>query len=199
MNRLTLRELERNYKNCELCDLHKSRKKVVFGWGFPHSKVLLVAERPVRNDEATGIPFSGSAGELLDKILAAPKVEIPKSDAYLTNVVLCRAPNDRSPRVSEIRSCHDRLITEIELVDPTFAVAMGRLPMLHLLNLQGKLEELRGWYVTQTKDKEYKTFLTFNPASALYGDPETIKAKKKMMYQDWQIIGDAYRDTVKDI
>lgn len=107
--------------------------------------------------------------------------------------MLCRPPEDRSSRAGEIKACSDRLWKHIELVDPRIIVAMGRLPMIYLLGVKGKLEELRGWYGTLVRGRRLPVFLTLNPASALYGEPEEIKRKKAMMYQDWQEIARAFR------
>lgn len=189
----SLESLYAEYKDCRRCDLAESRLAVVFGAGNPQANLFLLAERPGGLDEITGAPFSGPAGDMLYRILAAPKVEIPRQDIYITNIVLCRPPQDRSPRAGEIKACSDRLWKHIELVDPRIIVAMGRLPMIYFLGVKGKLEELRGWYETLVRGRRLPVFLTLNPASALYGEPEEIKRKKAMMYRDWQEIARAFR------
>jgi DNA polymerase len=189
-----LTKLEEGYRACQRCDLWRSRTQIVFGIGNPGATVLLLAERPGRQDDLTGLPFSGPSGDLLDRILKAPKVEIPKDDVYITNMVLCRAPDDRSPRASEIQACRERLHQQISFINPRLIVAMGRLPMIYFLGLKGKLEELRGWYETLVRGQRVPVFLTFNPASALYGQAWEIKQKKHRMYEDWKQIGERYRD-----
>ena len=194
----TLEQLHEEYKDCQRCDLSQSRKVVMFGDGDPNARVVLLAERVGGYDEERGHLFSGPAGELLDKILAAPGVEIPKEDVYITNLVLCRAPKDRSPKVGEIRACQERLFEQLEIISLKLLVAMGRLPMLYFLNLKGRLEENRGWHEFQLSNLvTVKTFLTFNPASALYGQPEDIKYKKRLMYDDWKQVGNAYREIIQ--
>lgn len=188
-----LERLEAEYRDCQRCELCRSRTQIVLGVGSEPARVLLLAERPGRQDDVTGLPFSGPSGDLLDRILAAPKVEIPKRDLYITNMVLCRAPLDRSPRASEIKACSDRLHQQIALIDPQLIVAMGLLPMRYFLGLKGKLEEQRGWYETLVRGRRAPVFLTFNPASALYGQAWEIKRKKQMMYEDWKQIGARYQ------
>lgn len=188
-----LERLETKYRDCQRCGLCQSRTQIVFGVGAPSATVLLLAERPGRQDDLTGLPFSGPSGDLLQRILAAPKVEIPKDDVYITNMVLCRAPQDRSPYASEIKACNDRLHQQIRIIDPKLIVAMGLLPMRYFLGLKGKLEEQRGWYETLVRGRRVPVFLTFNPASALYGQAWEIKRKKQMMYEDWKQIGEKYR------
>ncbi|WP_089719070.1 uracil-DNA glycosylase [Candidatus Entotheonella palauensis] len=120
--------LRQAYQDCERCALSASRSRVVFGHGRPGAPLFLLAERIGEMDEQTGRPFSGPAGELLMRILAAPQVEIPAHDVYLSNLVLCRSETNRSPRVAEMRACRERLIQEMELVNSPLLVVLGRLP-----------------------------------------------------------------------
>lgn len=188
-----LRKLHDAYRDCRRCELWRSRHQIVFGIGHPQARMLLLAERPGRQDDLTGVPFSGPSGQLLNRILMAPRVEIPPADVYITNMVLCRAPEDRSPRAAEIVACRERLHQQIALINPRLVVAMGRLPMIYFLGINGKLEEVRGWYETLIRGQRVPVFLTFNPASALYGQAWQIKQKKRLMYDDWQQIGARYR------
>lgn len=193
----TLVDLYKEYEHCTLCELCHSRQAVMFGDGEPNAQVMLIAERVGGLDEQNRKLFSGPAGELLIKILAAPNVEIPRKDVYLTNLVLCRTPQDRAPRAGEIKKCSPRLQEQIEILLPKVIIAAGRLPMLYFLNLKGTLEEHRGWHEVNVLLHTIKTYLTFNPASALYGEPEDIKHKKMLMYEDWKKIGAYYREVIK--
>lgn len=188
-----LSRLEADYRHCQRCELWRSRTQIVFGLGAPWAPVLLLAERPGRHDDLTGRPFSGPSGDLLDRILAAPGVGIPKSDVYIMNMVLCRPPRDRSPRATEIKACQERLHRHMAIIQPQLIVALGRLPMIYFLGLRGKLEQRRGWYETLVRGQRVPVFLTFNPASALYGQAWEIKHKKRLMYEDWKQIGARYR------
>jgi DNA polymerase len=144
-------------------------------------------------DEQAGRPFAGPAGELLARLLAAPDVEIPPNDVYLTNLVLCRGPGDRSPRASEIRACQARLRQEIQCVGPQLLVVLGRLPMQHFLGEKGPLERHRGWHMWQQDGVSLPAYVTFNPASVRYGQPYDMHRKKFLIYADWQAIAQAYR------
>lgn len=189
----TLEALRIAYDECQGCALAQSRQRVVFGHGPLQAPLMLLAERIGGMDEETGRPFSGPAGELLTRILAAPGVEIPREHVYITNLVLCRAPADRSPRVAEVRACQGRLQDEIRLVAPQLLVVLGRLPVQHFLGGKGGLERQRGWWSGASPALPMPVYVTFNPASALYGDAHGIRRKKVLMYEDWQAIGDAYR------
>ncbi len=178
------------YQDCRRCELAASRARVVFGHGRPGAPLFLLAERIGEMDEQAGRPFAGPAGDLLTRILAAPQVEIPPDAVYLSNLVLCRAANNRSPRVAEIRACHERLAQEMQLVGSQLLVVLGRLPWQQILGGKGALERQRGWYRTADGQPAY---VTFNPASALYGEAHAIRRKKVLIYEDWQAIAAAYR------
>ncbi len=182
--------LRQAYDDCQRCALATSRSRVVFGHGRPGAPLFLLAERIGEMDEQTGRPFSGPSGDLLRRILAAPQVEIPVDDIYLSNLVLCRGPNDRSPRVAEMRACRERLAQEMQLVGAQVLVVLGRLPWQQLLGGKGALERQRGWYRTP---EGVAAYVTFNPASALHGEAHAIRRKKLLIYEDWQAIAAAYR------
>lgn len=186
----SLDALRQAYRNCQRCALSASRCRVVFGQGRPGAPLFLLAERIAEMDERTGRPFSGPAGDLLMRILAAPQVEIPPDDVYLSNLVLCRAGNNRSPRVAEMRACRERLAQEMQLVGPQLLVVLGRLPWQQVLGGKGSLERQRGWYRTP---RGLLAYVTFNPASALHGEAHAIRRKKLLIYEDWQAIATAYR------
>ena len=188
-----LENLRMTYAACQRCALARSRAQVVFGRGLPGAPVLLVAERIGKSDEKVGRPFAGPAGVLFERILAAPNVEIPRRDVYITNLVLCRTPAGRSPRVEEIRACQERLHQEILLVEPRLLVILGRLPLQYFLGVRGNLERHRGWQTWQHAAQRRPAYVTFNPASTLYGEPRDIRRKKLLIYEDWQAIAQAYR------
>ncbi len=190
---VALEALRMTYAACQRCALADSRAQVVFGRGLPGAPLLLVAERIGESDEKVGRPFAGPAGVLLERIMAAPNVEIPRQDVYMTNLVLCRTPADRSPRVGEIRACQERLHQEILLVEPHLLIILGRLPLQYFLGLKGNLERHRGWHTWQHAAWHRPAYVTFNPASALYGEPRDIRRKKLLIYEDWQAIAQAYR------
>ncbi len=189
----TLEALQEAYAACQRCALGQSRARVVFGHGAVPAPLLLLAERIGGTDEQVGRPFAGPAGELLRRILAAPQVEIPFHDVYITNLVVCRAPADRSPHVAEIRACRERLLQEIAVVSPRLLVVLGRLPLQYFLGVKGGVERQRGWYTWAHAAGSVPAYVTLNPASALYGEPHDIRRKKLLIYEDWQAIAEAYR------
>ena len=188
-----LAALRAAYSDCQRCTLAQSRARVVFGSGAPGAPLLLLAERIGSRDEQVGRPFAGPAGELLERLLAAPRVEIRRSDVYITNLVLCRTPAERAPRVGEIRACQERLQQEITLVAPRLLVILGRLPLQYFLGGQNGLERQRGWWTWHHESGVLPAYVTFNPASVLHGEARDIRRKKLLIYEDWQAIAAAYR------
>jgi uracil-DNA glycosylase len=187
----SLDALREVYQDCQRCALAASRARVVFGHGRPGAPLFLLAERIGETDERTGRPFSGPAGDLLARILAAPQVEIPADDVYLSNLVLCRATDNRSPRVAEMHACRERLDREINGVGPQFLVVLGRLPWQQVLGGKGALERQRGWHRTAAGLPAY---VTLNPASVLHGEAYAVRRKKMLIYEDWRAIAAAYRE-----
>ena len=92
-----LEELARQVAVCTKCDLALNRTHTVLGSGDPHSPLMLVGEGPGENEDATGLPFVGRAGKLLDDILAA--VDLTRQDVYLPNIVKCRAAVEEGGRL----------------------------------------------------------------------------------------------------
>ena len=92
-----LAELARQVSVCTRCDLALTRSNTVFGSGDPYSPLILVGEGPGENEDATGLPFVGRAGKLLDDILAA--VNLTRKDVYITNIVKCRAAVQEGERM----------------------------------------------------------------------------------------------------
>jgi DNA polymerase len=155
-----MKRLIRQVARCPRCpELVASRTAPVFGAGKLSVKALLVGEAPGRQEDARGQPFVGQAGKLLDELLDA--VGLKRSDVFLTNVIKCRPPNNRTPKSQEICNCLPYLHEQIALVKPRIICALGRIAACALLQTNQPLESLRG------KTHEYEgipLICTFHPA-----------------------------------
>ncbi len=129
-------------RSCTLCRLHSSRIHAVPGEGPLEADVFLIGEAPGREEDATGTPFVGSAGKILDKALAAAR--LLRSSVYITNVVKCRPPANRGPRSDEIESCRPYLMTQIAAVRPKVLVTLGSTALKALLGTGVDLKDARG-------------------------------------------------------
>lgn len=128
-------------KDCTACDLSKSRKNFVFGYGHPQAKIMLIGEAPGREEDETGIPFVGAAGKLLDKMLQA--IGIVRDDVFIANVLKCRPPQNRDPLPDEVVRCEPYLKKQLEIIRPAILISLGRISGQTLLRSRASLSELR--------------------------------------------------------
>jgi uracil-DNA glycosylase len=128
---------------CTRCRLAEGRTQVVFADGNPAARVLVVGEAPGANEDATGRPFVGAAGKLLDLLLAA--VDLSREDSvYICNVIKCRPPGNRNPRPDEIDACSPYLRAQIQAVQPEAILAVGTFAGQLLTGEGAPLGRLRG-------------------------------------------------------
>jgi len=123
----SLEQIDSEIKICQRCELRAGCTQPVPGIGNIGSKYLLLGEAPGREEDVAGLPFIGSAGRKLDKLLALADIDI--NDCYLSNVCRCRPPSNRTPRKKEIKACVDFLWREIRLVEPEYVIVLGTTPL----------------------------------------------------------------------
>lgn len=162
-------KLKETVTGCEQCGLCKGRKKAVFGVGDEKAKWLFIGEGPGRNEDAQGEPFVGPAGKLLDNMLVA--MGLKRGDnAYIANIVKCRpvdeSGKDRPPSPQEVASCMPYLQRQIDLIQPTVLVALGKTAALSLLGLDPAtpVSKLRG---TVHRYRDLPLVVTYHPAYLL--------------------------------
>jgi DNA polymerase len=137
-------------RSCTACKLCHGRKNVVPGEGVPHPLVLVIGEGPGADEDASGRPCVGAAGQLLDRMLASIKLSREKN-CFIANIVKCRPPGNRDPENEEAASCMKFLERQITLLSPLLILSAGRTSAKNLLNtvegitrLRGKWKALRG-------------------------------------------------------
>jgi DNA polymerase len=124
------------------CALCPSRTNAVPGEGNPRARLVCVGEGPGATEDATGRPFVGQAGKLLEGILQA--IDVPRETVYITNIVKCRPPQNRKPLPDEIAACIPYLYRQLELIRPKVILALGGTAGEALLGVKKSLGELRG-------------------------------------------------------
>ncbi len=157
-----LEVLKEEYKNCQKCELHRSRLKFVYGEGAPQARLMVIGEGPGADENVTGRPFVGKAGQLLTKMLLA--IKINREEAYITNIVKCRPPNNREPNDGEISACKPYLLEQIEKIKPQVILLLGKTAALGLLGLTdalGKLREQEHFF------QGIPVFITYHPSALL--------------------------------
>lgn len=121
----TLEELHAKIRRCTRCaELVRSRTQAVPGVGPAPARVLFIGEAPGRWEDEKGEPFVGDAGAYLTELLQ--KIGLRRSEVFITNVIKCRPPENRSPKPDEIENCRSYLLRQIEFVRPDLIVLLGR-------------------------------------------------------------------------
>ena len=171
---------ETEVKGCTRCVLSQTRQHTVFGEGSPDAKVFFVGEGPGANEDESGRPFVGRAGELLDKMIMA--MGLSREQVYIANVVKCRPPGNRVPAAGEVEACTPYLVKQLDWIRPAAIVTLG-LPATHFL-LGGKtaMGKLRGrWHSW----RGIKLMPTYHPAYVLRTPTKQVKG---MVWSDLQMV-----------
>jgi DNA polymerase len=166
--------------SCDKCRLSQTRTNVVLGEGDLRAPLMFIGEGPGQQEDLTGRPFVGAAGQLLDKMLAA--IGLTREQVYICNIVKCRPPNNRVPEPDERAICMCYLRQQVALVRPKVIVCLGSTPARALLGEDIRITRDRG--VWQLK-KGVWFMPTFHPA-ALLRDAD----KKRPAWEDFKAIRD---------
>lgn len=164
-----LEGLHEEVRVCTACPLHENRTHAVPGEGGTHAPIMMVGEAPGREEDLTGRPFCGPAGDHFD--LALAHAGLPREDLYVTSAVKCRPPNNRNPHKAELETCRELwLWRQIELVDPDLVVLLGKVPILQVLGERGRLRDMHG----EVRELDGRKYLpTYHPAAAMrFPEPE---------------------------
>jgi len=184
----SLKQLSETVSQCQQCSLSQTRRCVVFGTGPENAALMLIGEAPGEDEDRTGKPFVGKAGQLLDKILAA--IDFSRDDVYITNILKCRPPMNRDPKPEEITTCLPFLQNQISLIRPQIILALGRTAAQTLSGSTDPLNQLRG----RTHAFEGVPFLaTYHPAALL-----RHAEWKKPTWKDIQAVRRLYDQRVGD-
>ena len=147
---------------CSRCHLREKCSRVVMGEGSVHNKIMLIGEGPGADEDKRGRPFVGRAGELLNEMLKDNGMA--REDLYISNIVKCRPPDNRTPREDEMDACAPILKAEVKLIEPKVIVPLGSTSLNYLLGGGQSITEKRGQWI----EKGDLYFLpTFHPAYIL--------------------------------
>jgi len=167
----SLEVLARTAQACTLCRLSEKRRSVVFGEGSPQAPVMFIGEGPGAEEDRTGRPFVGQAGQLLDRMIVA--MGFARTDVYIANVVKCRPPGNRDPQDDEAAACAPYLDRQIELIRPQVIVALGKPAARRLTGSTKPIGALRGRWSSY---RGTPLMPTFHPAYLL----RTPSAKREV-------------------
>ena len=176
----TIEEIRLDIGNCTRCPLHEGRTKIVHSTGNFNADLMFVGEAPGADEDASGLPFVGRAGQLLTKIIEG--IGMKREDVLIGNINRCRPPANRQPTLPEAHTCRPFLMREIAVVRPKIIVVMGNTAMKNLLDTKEGITKLRGEF------QDYfgvKVMPTFHPAYLLR-DPR----KKREVWEDMKKVRD---------
>lgn len=160
-----LEKLDQLMSACSKCALRENCSRVVFGEGDPKAEIMFIGEAPGKKEDETGIPFVGSSGKILDKILES--IDIKREEIYLTNICKCRPPKNQDPLPEEVAACWPYLEKQITIIDPKIIVTLGKyalnafLPEAKISEMHGKIQEIE-----LPKIGRRKIFPSYHPAAA---------------------------------
>lgn len=174
----TLEQLKNECASCQGCALGATRTNLVFGTGNPNADLMFVGEAPGEQEDLSGVPFVGRAGQLLDKFLMA--VDIRREDVYIANILKCRPPKNRDPLPEEEDACIGYLREQVRLIRPKVIVCLGRISAMRLIKPDFKITKEHGvWF----EKGSFAMTAVYHPA-ALLRDPR----KKEEMLEDMKKI-----------
>jgi DNA polymerase len=163
---------------CHRCQLSATRKNIVFGEGDEKARLVFVGEGPGYDEDATGRPFVGKAGQLLTRIITA--IGMKRDEVYITNVVKCHPPQNRTPWLNEIARCYPFLAKQLQAIRPGVICALGNAAAQTLLDTDAGITAVRGTFQLW---EGIKVMPTFHPAYLLR-NPE----RKKETWNDMKAI-----------
>ena len=161
---------------CVACGLAPTRTQTVFGVGVDRPAWLIVGEAPGAEEDASGEPFVGPAGKLLDAMLASVG-HARERDVFIANMVKCRPPGNRDPSPSELSACRPFLERQIALLQPRVVLVVGKVASAALLGHEGTMGSARGRVHRLSIDgRDIPAIATYHPSYLLRSAAEKAKA-----------------------
>lgn len=182
LSRLSYKELEEKAQKCTKCILAKTRTRVVFGHGPVPCDLMLIGEGPGEQEDLSGLPFVGKAGQLLTQILASINIDREK-DIYITNIVKCRPPENRAPQTEETNACYPYLEAQISIIKPKIILLAGAPATKVVLKNEEPITKIRGqWF--KLPGTEITIMPIFHPSYLLRNQSKEVGSPKWLTWQD---------------
>ena len=179
-----LNKLKKKIELIKNCELKKNATNLVFSDGNINSKIMIIGEGPGANEDIEGKPFVGRAGKLLDKMLAAIKLD--RTKVYISNVVNYRPPENRKPTELEIERYLPYLENHIEIINPKILILLGSTALNTLVGNEVVISKARGkWIQKQIGEAKPWIIASFHPAF-LMRQPD----QKKWSWIDLKMVRD---------
>ena len=169
---------------CQKCRLCAGRTYPVPGEGNPHARLMFIGEGPGRDEDQTGRPFVGRAGQLLDKMIGA--IGLSREEVFIANVVKCRPPQNRAPEADEVAACMPYLRAQVGLIRPQVIVLLGSSALGAILGPEHRITRERGAWIER---KGVFFMPTFHPAALLRDE-----SKKRPVWEDLKKVRDKLQE-----
>jgi uracil-DNA glycosylase len=190
-----LDELKAEAIACQKCPLAATRTNVVVERGNRQALITIIGEGPGQNEDETGLPFVGKAGQLLDKILQSVDLD-PEQDVYICNVVKCRPPNNRVPEDIEMAACKPYLLEQIRLINPKIILLTGATAVKAVTGDKRGITKIRG----EWSEWEGRLIMPIlHPAYLLRNASRAQGSPKWLMWQDIQTVKAKYLELKAEI
>ncbi len=164
----SLEAIEKTVKSCRKCEIANSRLNAVPGQGNPKARLMFVGEAPGADEDKQGLAFIGRAGKLLTDIIIA--MGLTRDEVFIGNILKCRPPGNRDPKLDEIDNCWPYLKHQLEIIQPEIIVALGAHAARTLLDTKEAIGKLRGRFHEYRYSDEVepaKLMPTYHPAYLL--------------------------------
>ena len=172
---LSMDDLAVRASTCVKCPLSLTRHHVVVGSGPRIPSLVLLGEAPGKNEDEVGEPFIGRSGQLLFT-LVHEETGLLREQCYVTSVVKCRPPNNRTPRARELLACRPWWEEQLALLEPAIIVTLGNTSTREILRTKATIGELRGKVQPLGRSRVVPTY---HPAAALRGGPSVVSAMRE--------------------
>lgn len=180
---VTMDIMKEHCNRCQRCELGATRTNAVVGRGNEQADLMIVGEGPGQNEDETGLPFVGKAGQLLDKILAS--VNLTEKNVYICNIVKCRPPSNRTPTQDEMDACRPYLLEQIRMINPKIILLSGASAVRGLTGEKRGITKIRGEWI-QWEGR--LCMPVFHPAYLLRNPSREKGSPKWFMWQDIQTV-----------
>ena len=171
--------IDQEVQSCVRCEILSScRKNTVFGEGSPSARFVFFGEGPGAEEDQSGRPFVGRAGQLLTKMIEA--CTLKREEVYIMNTVKCRPPGNRNPEPDELQNCREFYQRQLEIIQPEYIICLGAVSAQELLQNKTSVGKMRGRFHRYFASK---VLVTYHPAYLL-----RTPAAKKAAWEDLQLM-----------
>ncbi|MFO7881684.1 MAG: uracil-DNA glycosylase [Kosmotogaceae bacterium] len=187
--------VERKIRECKKCELCKHRNMVVPGEGSLESPIVFVGEGPGADEDTSGKPFVGRAGQLLTKILES--VNLSREDIYITNIVKCRPPKNRVPTQEEMETCSVYLLSQLAIIKPKIIIPLGSTALAFFSDKKKvAITKVRGELSNWVDD--VKLFPMFHPSYLLRNASKDPGSPKYLTWEDIKKVRKMYDEILNN-